>query len=629
MVNIKSQDDSHLELTIATTLLRDFQTSLNEVLTPRAAKLTAAKLKSRVSREGMGFLTKTLPRLCKALDQCLANQRTMNSTELGFKPQPGSKLPMFMGELFNRVLAKDGKVLQVPCVTCIRMIRQLCYLFYKYELPYSVDDEEKVIDNFRKTEVDLVHVDDLLSKVAEMIDCKPEGYKSLTPEAGRIIRRARRYLHQVFANFDCDDIQPRHGPGTVSTRERLWEKYTWKDIPSRLSAIYPIDAYFYASPGHVCDSISEIKSLGDCEDSAQVCLVPKDSRGPRLISCEPLVFQWMQQGLAQAVMRHVESHPLTRDAVHFTDQQPNQFAALLGSRTGRYATLDLKDASDRVTCGLVRLLFPEPLQERLLALRSLSTVLPDKQKLKLRKFAPMGSALCFPVMALTIWALLRAGLTDAYSRERILVYGDDVVVPTAQAATAMRILESFGLLINRDKSCTSGLFRESCGVDAFSGVNVTPVRIRTVWSPSQSPEAYASWIAYANSMYRGKYHHTYDVIVGELLALYGSIPTKEQVFNSCPSLYEVPETCRRPKSRTNVHLQKREYRVRDVVSVPIVREVSGWKMLLRYFANTSPSIDLPERDRLATGVAQKDASPPFSVRVYTKRHSSLLEWCWR
>lgn len=621
----KSLDNS--ETIVIESLLCDIQTLHSEVLTPRALRLTVAKLRSRIAREGLGFVTKTLPRLGKALDKCLTGVDIIDSAKLGFKPQPGSKLPKFLGELFNCVCSNDGRVLQVPCVTSIKSIREICFCMYKLKLPYSVDDEAKVLDNFRKVEVEILHYDDLFTHVSKLIDSNPSGYEDLTPRASRIIRRARMYLSKVFQSFDPMEISPRHGPGVVSTKERLWDKYRWTSIPHRLSQTYPIDAYFYASQGHVCDSQQEIFSLADWEDSARVLLVPKDSRGPRLISAEPLVFQWIQQGLSRAIVRHVERHPLTRDNVHFTNQQPNQFGALLGSETGRYATLDLKDASDRVTCGLVRLLFPEPLLECLMATRSLSTVLPSGEKLVLRKFAPMGSALCFPIMALTIWSLLRAGMDDAYSRKRILVYGDDVIVPTAQAANAINILESFGLAINREKSCTSGSFRESCGVDAFSGIDVTPVRFRTRWSSSRSPEAFMAWVDYSNSCYERGYSRTASLIASWLVQLYGPIPRKELGL-TCPSLYVVPEFARELQKRVNSDLQKLEYRVLDCVSKPIRKRIKGWSMLLRYFAEHEAGL-YAHRDSDATDVAAAVSRPPSSVYAYTKRHSSILVWCWR
>jgi len=628
---------------IIAALLSDVQTSHSEVFTPRALRLTTLKVVSRLEREGLSFLTKTLPRLGKAFDRALSGEVQFDSAKYAFKSKPSSKLPIFMGELFELIFSHDGWVLPIPCVRSIKTIRQLLYLFYKLELPYDSDQEHDVISKFEQTEVDILPYHLVFSELADRLGdtssldqvrqvVKPDG-------AAKIIYRARLLLLRLFSTFDHKDIYPRHGPGAVSTKEKLWSKYTWSNISPRIIESYPLDEYFYTSLGHVCDAYQEIQSLSFKEDPAKVLLVPKDSRGPRLISCEPLAFQWIQQGLGRAIVRHVESHPLTRGFVNFTDQFPNRNGAKIGSISGGYATLDLNEASDRVSVGLVRLLFPNPLKEALLNCRSLSTVLPGGRELKLNKFAPMGSALCFPILALTCWALLAAGSSDAdvfpnETSERILVYGDDVIVPTAHAANAIEHLERFGLKINRDKSCTSGFFRESCGMDAYRGVDVTPVRFRTVWSSTPSPEVYTSWIAYANSMYALKYFETYESIVGGIFSIYGEVPSIDMAL-PCPSLIEVPEAYRPKRRRTSLKLQKLEWRVRCLRSRPILKEIEGWKMLLRFFAeaNSVPSPswtnDIPRRSGVQGHLDSIESSVPFSVSSYTKRKSSILEMRWR
>jgi len=631
---------------IIAALLSDVQTSHSEVFTPRACRLTTQKAVNRIAREGLGFLTKTLPRLGKALDRALSGEVQLDAAKLGFTSLPNSKLPRFLGELFQLIFSHDGWVLPVPCVRSIKEIRQVAYLFYKYELEYQTEQEQDVISKFIQTEVDILPYHNLFCEITDLVDSDPASIDRVFPiKSRRIIRRARTLLSRVFAHFDHRDIYPRHGPGAVSTKEQLWRKYTWSRISPRITSVYPLDEYFYTSLGHVCDHYQEIQSLEFGEDPARVILVPKDSRGPRLISCEPLAFQWMQQGLGRAIVRHVEQHPLTRDCVHFSDQTPNRHGALVGSMTGKYATLDLKEASDRVSVGLVRLLFPEPLREALLACRSLSTVLPSGDELKLNKFAPMGSALCFPIMALTIWAIVTAGLPDADYKAAtklwknqlngaapvVLVYGDDVIVPTAQAAYAIEQLESFGLKINRDKSCTSGFFRESCGMDAYKGTPVTPVRFRTVWSSSRCPSTYTSWISYANSMYDMQYFNTYDLIVGWLFRQYGSIPSKDMNL-SCPSLAEVPEAYRPKRVRSNRHLQKMEVKTYALVSRPIHKEIDGWKMLLRFFAEAhsvpSPNgaNDKPRRCGVEDTLSNES---PFSVSSYTKRDTVNLVLRWQ
>lgn len=628
MANKKSLDPYKQ---IISALLSDAQALHSEVFTLRQVRLDIAKCLSRLDQEGISFLTKALPRLGKSFDKALLGTSPFDHT--GFSNESGTKLPRFLGSLFKQIFRSDGWILPTPCVQSIATVRLILFVYYKYDLPYNESQESKVIDQFVKTEQDILSYDQTFGEISDLLDNNPHGYESVKPShLARVIRRARVLLSKVFQGFDPYDITPRHGPGAVSTKEKLWAKYRFSRLNPRIDAHFPFDAYFKASLGHVCDTIQDFNNLEIADLPARVILVPKDSRGPRLISCEPLEFQWIQQGLSSSIVSLIERHPLTKYSVHFTDQQPNQFGALLGSIRGDYATLDLKEASDRVSVGLVRLLFPRHISDVLLACRSDSTILPSGQVLKLRKFAPMGSSLCFPIMALTIWSILAASSTDTNARESILVYGDDVIVPTAQAASAIAHLESFGLLINRDKSCAHGFFRESCGVDAYKGMNVTPVRIRTRWTRHPSPNVYESYIAYANAFRRRHFIRTSDLISSWLFSIYREIPSTDMNL-SCPSLDEVPEANRPRRRRVNPNLQKLEYLVRCSVSRPISKEIDGWSMLLRYFAeagrhqSSSWTNDRPRR----CGVTDvwEESHTPFSVRLYTRRDASFLAFRWR
>jgi hypothetical protein len=616
----------------------DVQNVHGDVFNTRALRLTLNKVESRARREGLGFLTKTLPRLGKAFDKALAGETPLNAEELRMDPQPDSQLPRFLGELFNRVLQPNGVLLCAPCAKCVESIRGILFVFYKLEVPYDPVQEHEVISKFEKTETDLKAIDEILTQMQGAPQLATL-LRSTSYSAGKttleIAHLAKSRLAELFARFDPTDIYPRHGPGAVSTKERLWDKYLWTNVDDRITERYPFDEYFCSSSGHVCDQYRDFGRVTGESLPARVILVPKDSRGPRLISCEPVDHQWIQQGLGRAIVDHVERHVLTKHNVFFTDQGPNRRGAELGSlkapnspTTGRYSTLDLNEASDRVSLELVRLLFPSWLFSHLEACRSTGTVLPDGRVLNLRKFAPMGSALCFPVLALTIWAILTAGAPDAYTRKRILVYGDDVIVPTAHAADAIEQLESFGLKVNRDKSCTKGLFRESCGMDAFNGINVTPVRLRTVWSSSRSAETYTSYISYANSFYDKSYYRTYNLIVSWLLSVYTEVPSEDMGL-TCPSLRYVPPESRPRRRRTNTDLQKVQYRVYDIRSPSITKEIDGWAMLLRYFSeNCGRPETSQEGHNRAPHHPLQDGSE-FCVSTYTSRKTSMLVKRWR
>jgi hypothetical protein len=701
------------EYKLIAALLHDIHMSNAVVFNTKSLRNTLKQVEERIRFEGISFLTKTLPKLGKALDKALTLQLKLNATSLMTAKsfEEGSELPIFMEEFFSLVFDKSGVVLNEPCVRSVIVLRQVLYLFYKYELPYTVDQEREVVLKFVKTEADLAISDAQINRMVDAVEynirnsipypsankvtqiqfqatactnnvrdyswtglvpitdldwtiavnapldgtvipfvendiecygpdryCVPfNDYKTHEFSCvlgSRILRRARLLLARALGGLDVKDIAPKHGPGSVATKQLPWEKYQWSNVSYRLREHFPLDAFFYASGGHVCDCISEVNSLPDKDLPARVILVPKDSRGPRLISCEPVDFQWIQQGIMRKLVQRIETSWQTKFNVFFTDQEPNRRGAQLGSIRGGYATLDLNEASDRVSLDLVRALFPSHIFDVIKDCRTQSTRLPDGSIIPLRKFAPMGSALCFPILALTVWAILTAGAPDKNTRESILVYGDDVIVPTAHAANAIEQLELFGLKVNRDKSCTSGFFRESCGMDAFYGVDVTPVRFRTVWSSVRSPDTYTSWIAYANSMFDKRYFATYELITGWLFRLYGEIPC-DDMHLACPSLREVPSDKRPKQTRINPSLQKREWKVWDVKSRPIKKEIKGWEKLLRFFSESGeyfpPSDDYRPWSVRHTERAtfNGDTKSRSSVGSYTLRRASMLVRRWR
>jgi len=597
-------------------LLSDAYSTLGMEVPPRYHRLTVQKIANRCKREGYGFFTKSLPRLGKNLDKVLAGQGTFDCT--GFRKIPGTKIPILFGNLFNRVLDSDGGVLLNPCVESIRSLRQVLYCFYKYELPYDKKLEQKAITSFVQAEEDVCEdvkflkekFDDRLRAELHPSNARPpgrpvQGYQATSEEVVHL-RQARRLVHNLFAGFDVTGIVPRHGPGVVSTKEKYDQKYVFTRMNPRAQELFPFDKHMFINMDHLCDKLQQLEAVAVKESDAQVVLVPKDSRGPRVISCEPLENQWLQQGIMRAMVAWIETHPLTRKDIRFTDQEPNRMAALAGSLHGELATLDLKEASDRVSVWLVEQLFPEPLLGALLATRSLATKLPDGSRVSFNKFAPMGSACCFPVLATVVWALLRAGSAGADGKT-VFVYGDDVIVETAEADRAIEQLETYGLHVNRDKSCTSGLFRESCGMDAYLGVNVTPVRFRTVWSSSPAADHYESWVAYANSLHHNGYQASANYIAECITAVYGGVPieetrTKVKVRRGgCEVTIDEPQPLRYPAlvfdpggippSRMKFHedYQKLMKRVRVVAPKKIRLDQDGWISLHRYFVErTNP-----------------------------------------
>lgn len=487
----------YVELMI-TLLKRDY----NDLwLTDDALSSDCALIRHYVKEHGIKFLTKMMPSLGKSLDGVLSGHtETLQGLDPAFMLDPNPlNVPIFLGTLWRHVFQSASAVGEEPVIGAYKLfdpapsnrvlersgiprerstfyrsiaaIRQLAYMFYKLNIPYTNEQSKIVIDEF---------VD---------VDAKLPSKGDFNTRTDRILCMARGFIGSVLAGFDPYDIIPRHGPGSVATGETGPEKSKFSRIYESLNRVYPYTEYFQWSVSQVCDELGELQELlylpSPC---AKVSLVPKDSRGPRIISMEPLEVQWIQQGLMTALVKRIQSHKWTKGVINFDDQTVNREMAHAGSVTGGWVTMDMKEASDRVSLELFRALYEgTSLYEPALAARSTHTKLPDGRVIELQKFAPMGSALCFPVEALCFWSIAVAVLQAYYSCTRqwaarlVYVYGDDLIVPAECWEDVRDGLESYGLLVNSTKCCvrsTPVRFRESCGLDVIDGVDITPLRIK-------------------------------------------------------------------------------------------------------------------------------------------------------
>lgn len=538
-------------------------------------------LQFRCLSEGMSFLTKTLPKLGKALDLALTSGQLNVPCEFK-RSHRNANIPAFMQEYFNCLFDECGYLRDGANPAAVKHLRQVLFFAYKLELPYSQKLQANVLDTFVENDATLRLTDD--------------------EETTQILNVASFITESVFKDFDPKDVLPRHGPGAVATGEQLEEKWTFRRLYSKIHQLYPYYEYFLVGwSDELLDRLDWYLSLARLDKgSAKVVLVPKDSRGPRLISAEPLEFQWIQQGLGRALMKHLENFSLTRGNINFTHQEINQQLALSSSTDGLFATLDLKDASDRVSLELVRKVFSKTpyLLRHLEACRSDATLLPDGRTVSLKKFAPMGSALCFPVEAFCFWVILVAAVSRHYKIQpplvgkRIFVYGDDIIIPSEWVSLSIQTLSSCSLIVNRDKSCTTGFFRESCGVDAYSGVDVTPLRLRTRWSGRPTDgSAFAAYCSLANEL-GSEYKQLSDFIWMKLEQVYGVIPHGTSISSyPCKIVLDAEDAelynLSHFKHRLNRRYQRFEFCLKVLSSLKKKSKLDSWARLLRNLTSGS------------------------------------------
>lgn len=472
-------------------------------------------LEHRGEHEGLSFFTITLPQLSDALERGLEAGTFTCPTSFS---RHGS-LPRFLGGFFKRVFKSDGELLPSPCPECIYYIRQISRFFKKLKMGCSQKREQLAVESFKVIERELREKTSLIERKDILLD-KVSGI----------------IWAQVFPEPDYSSFVCHHGPGVTADRYLSNERNRIRKWNTRSELTFPSDLHCYpnfgvaaAAAGYLnlregeaaswecTDPSRGIKYLDlRDEEPVRVVFVPKTQTAPRVIAIEPSHMQFMQQSIKDYMYETLERHPLTRRSIRFADQTVNQRLAHRSSIDKRLATLDLKDASDRVHLHLVQRIFKTSgLLEYLEDARSLHATLPDGSNIVLSKYASMGSALCFPVEACVFYTLIQVAMhrqsgirptsrsVRRFSR-MIDIYGDDIIVPVDYADAVVDYLESYALKVNINKSFRNSLFRESCGADYFAGNSVKPIYAREL--PFDNPRDWGpntvmSWVETADLFY--------------------------------------------------------------------------------------------------------------------------------
>ncbi len=451
---------------------------------------------SRFEHEGMSFLTITLPSFAKDFERSLDSGRIDHDQFLSFRKGPGG-LPRFLGGFLGRVFDEYGVIrdhVTDEMTDAIFAVRELCYLYSKIEMECSSERSARAVTEFVRADAETGDWDD----------------NHTDEDLADLARVSSLLFSDVFSEMDYrlsrGDIRPSHGPGATADRLRGNAKYDLTYWPSRLDAVFPYMEFGVPGLRYAFDLRDRACYSNESDEiPATVALVPKTMKAPRVIAEEPTSLQYMQQALFRPLVELLEAdvHPFA-GMIGFTDQTANQDLARTGSFTRGLATLDMSEASDRVSLRQAIAMvnrFPW-LRDAALATRSQRARLPNGGGvIPLRKFAAMGSALCFPFEAMVFLSAVFIGIERKLiaegSRRRLTrrdvksfkgsvrVYGDDIIVPVDCVPYVLEVFAHFGWKINNQKSFWTGKFRESCGGDYYHGSDVTPVRVRQLPPPSR------------------------------------------------------------------------------------------------------------------------------------------------
>ena len=353
----------------------------------------------------------------------------------------------------------------------------LTFLWFGKKLPF--DDPAFVPTAFRKWE----QVEEKLSGL------------TLDPV---LVEKMKAVIHSFHLELDLAEFWPKHGPGRVSERGVFGNVAKTKSISYDRKLDRAFHTGLFAQKWRLDDRwaryLDELSWSVTKESTVPISrmkFVPKDMKTARTICMEPATYMFFQQGLMRCLISAINRSRLGK-FIRFDDQGYNRGLALQGSYSHYLDCLDLSSASDTVSVDLVRKTFPRELLYFLLATRTSLVAAPDGSIRSTKKFAPMGSALCFPVECILFAAaVIVAGIQEVapetpaskYSLSKYLrygfedfgVYGDDIVCDSRTSRTLTHTLEELGFEVNTSKSSFGDqTSRESCGGYYSNGGEVTP-----------------------------------------------------------------------------------------------------------------------------------------------------------
>lgn len=467
----------------------------------------------------------SLPEICSDLEYSLEIGWYKRRAQGPLTSMKGN-LPRLFHTLYLLVFTPGGVILEEPSSEAIRFLRQLLRGFKKFDVDCPDIAKEKAVEAFIQIECELpcpnlTWGDDNLvihSSFPSLVDL----VSNATREPGVRAKldadypgwdEAELLRDSSFTQDICDRVlkgfgrgsnrfQPKHGPGAVAEKFSF-SKYEFPSWPLRLEQRFPYSEWGLPSYDYIVGVADDLNQ----QVPARLIAVPKTYSSPRLIASEPISAQFIQQGIMGMIRKQIKQSVL-RHSIDINDQEPSKELALKASLDRSLSTIDLSSASDRLSCAVVECVFRRSFSflEQLNAARTPSVDI-GSEVLACKKFAAQGAAFTFPVQSI-VYAMVCAGVISADKPNmrhsdifrKVRVYGDDMIVPTHLFRRICILLTAIHLRVNSGKSFSEGYFRESCGMDAYMGHNVTPAYVRSYYVP-RKPTSIVSTVECSNALY--------------------------------------------------------------------------------------------------------------------------------
>ena len=351
-------------------------------------------------------------------------------------------------------------------------LRQSLAFFSKLEeLRIGIDKEAVAVQKFIEAET-------LCRETNEIYRLRREGGFFFPSHVEAVFYRAQQKIARVLGPVpQLSELKFRFGPGATTLTKKREASLREKFIAglSCSEECFPIAKAILEQLPHLT-SVASVQDRTD-EDGEEWALVnivihdgkldfaPKNAKTHRATVTEPVI-----NGLLQLAQGDHMSARLAAFGIDLRDRTKNQRLALEGSLTGALATLDLKSASDTKARETVFDFLPLEWATFLAYGRS-GHVTYKGQRMTMEKFSSMGNGFTFPLESLIFWAITKACCDE---EETVSVYGDDIICPTHRVPQVVEALTCAGFIVNKEKSYSTGPFRESCGADYYKGINVRP-----------------------------------------------------------------------------------------------------------------------------------------------------------
>jgi hypothetical protein len=584
------------------------------------------RLRNAVKQRGITTLVVDLPALGKHLDRCLdSGEYKASGLPLSRGISKAVKIPKFLRGIYLLVFNGNGTLKGDLEHDAVFFLRQLLYFGKKTSLSCPATAVASEVASFADVDSRLPQPDNYwaaaypdtasLQRVRRRFveifgtggdgnDEEGPGQVTGYPDSIRVklldaLDKVSRVIVSTLGHFDASHWRFKHGPGAVSDVKGPTNKYCWTNWSPRLERAFPIADYGFHSYLSWSRNIDTI--VGEDEPASRLIAVKKTYTKPRLIAAEPRENQWCQQCCWSFFGSRVAGSWIG-GLISFRDQTLNQDLCLRGSLTGGLATVDLSAASDRLTPGVVGAFFRDS-PSLLDALQSSRTRFVQQDlvksvpaRIELRKFSTMGSACTFPLQSIVFLGvalactLVKRGLRVTEGnirglRGEVAVFGDDIVLPSDCRADLEFLLEVLHFKVNTAKTYSEGNFRESCGVDAFRGRDVTPAY--WVSTTGRNPIEIASRIECANNFYSKFLPHASSWVAS-------TIPRGFPYVSARSGVLGLQSRCKPvlpPHKRWNNGLQREEVRILTIQSRVVRTKTNDDSALFQFFTEEPSPMD--------------------------------------